>query len=132
MSKKRLEYFDFNVNTLTVSAYTQQRSKVLSEAFEYLFEAFTQENMPFQNNYKGYRLVVCDGSNLTIATNPNDTETVYKSNQFGTITNHLYLNAFYDLLNRIYVDVVLQTVFEYQEYRACINMMGNYAFCSRI
>jgi len=123
MSKELLDYFDFDVNTPSVSAYTQQRSKVLPEAFEFLFNSFTQENMSSTNNYNGYRLIACDGSNLTIATNPNDAQTAYKSNQFGTITNHLHLNAFYDVLNRIYLDAVLQTVSEYQEYRACINMM---------
>ena len=104
MSKELLDYFDFNANTPTVSAYTQQRSKVLPEVFEFLFKSFTKENLTCENNYKGYRLVACDGSNLTIATNPNDAETAYKSNQFGTITNHLHLNAFYDVLNRIYLD----------------------------
>ena len=108
MSKELLDYFDFNANTPTVSAYTQQRSKVLPEVFEFLFKSFTKENLTHENNYKGYRLVACDGSNLTIATNPNDAETAYKSNQFGTITNHLHLNAFYDVLNRIYLDAVLQ------------------------
>lgn len=93
MSKELLDYFDFDVNT------------------------------PSANNYKGYRLIACDGSNLTIATNPNDAEMAYKSNQFGTITNHLHLNAFYDVLNRIYLDSVLQTASEYQEYRACIKKM---------
>ena len=123
MSKELLDYFDFDVNTPSVSAYTQQRSKVLPEAFEFLFNSCTQENMSSTNNYNGYRLIACDGSNLTIATNPNDAQTAYKSNQFGTITNHLHLNAFYDVLNRIYLDAVLQTASEYQEYRACINMM---------
>lgn len=128
MSKELLDYFDFNANTPTVSAYTQQRSKVLPEVFELLFKSFTKENLTHENNYKGYRLVACDGSNLTIATNPNDAETAYKSNQFGTITNHLHLNAFYDVLNRIYLDAVLQTASEYQECRACINMMERSSF----
>lgn len=123
MSKELLDYFDFNVNTPTVSAYTQQRSKVLPEAFEYLFQSFTQENISHNNTFKGYKLIACDGSNLTIATNPSDAETAYKSNQYGTITNHLHLNAFFDVLNKIYLDAVLQTASEYQEYRACIKMM---------
>lgn len=123
MSKELLEYFDFNVDTPTVSAYTQQRSKVLPEAFEYLFQSFTRENISSQNNYKRYRLVACDGSNLSIATNPQDAETAWNNNQYGGITNHLHLNAFYDVLNRVYLDALLQTASEYQECRACINMM---------
>ncbi len=123
MSKELLDFFDFDVNTPSVSAYIQQRSKVLPETFDFLFHSFTQENMTSTNDYKGYRLVACDGSNLSIATDPSDPETAYKSNQFGLITNHLHLNAFYDVLNRLYLDAVLQTASEYQEIRACINMM---------
>lgn len=125
MSKELLDYFDFDTNAPTVSAYTQQRSKVLPEAFEYLFNTFTKETMSKQKTFKGHRLIACDGSNLSIARNPNDADTVWKTNQYGDITNHLHLNAFYDVLNRIYLDAVLQTASEYQEYRACIKMMDN-------
>lgn len=123
MSKELLDYFDFNVETPTVSAYTQQRSKVLPEAFEFLFHSFTQENINSMNEFKGYRLVACDGSNLSIANNPSDVETLWVHNQYGDTSNHLHLNAFYDVLNRIYLDAILQPASEYQEYRACVNMM---------
>lgn len=123
MSKELLEYFDFNVSTPTVSAYTQQRSKVLPQAFEFIFQEFTTENINKKRLYDGYQLLACDGSNLSIATNGNDTETAWKQNQFGGITNHLHLNAFYDVLNRIYTDALVQTASEYQEHRACIQMM---------
>jgi hypothetical protein len=132
MSKELLDYFDFDTTAPTVSAYTQQRSKVLPEAFEYLFDAFTKENISKQKTFKGYRLIACDGSNLSIAKNPNDAETVWKTNQYGDITNHLHLNAFYDVLNRIYLDAVLQTASEYQEYRACIKMMNDSALSNAI
>ena len=123
MSKELLDYFDFDVNTPTVSAYTQQRSKVLPEAFEYLFKTFTKENLPSQNKYNGYRLIACDGCNLSIATNPNDPETAWKNNQFGSVMNKLHLNAFYDVFNRIYTDILIQTASEYNEARACITMI---------
>ena len=58
----------------------QQRSKVLPEAFEYLFKSFTDDNLPTTNNYHGYRLIACDGSNLTIATNQKDPETFWERN----------------------------------------------------
>lgn len=57
MSKELLDFFDFNKNTPSVSAFTQQRSKVLPEAFEYLFKSFTDDNLPTTNNYHGYRLI---------------------------------------------------------------------------
>ena len=52
MSKELLDFFDFDKNTPSVSAFTQQRSKVLPEAFEYLFKSFTDDNLPMKNNDK--------------------------------------------------------------------------------
>lgn len=100
LNKELLDFFDFDVNAPTVSAYTQQRAKILPEAFEYLFHAFTEENVQTKNLYEGYQLLACDGSNLTIAPNLNDPETLWKSNQLGATGNHLHLNALYDVLNR--------------------------------
>ena len=123
MSKELLDFFDFDKNTPSVSAFTQQRSKVLPEAFEYLFKSFTDDNLPTTNNYHGYRLIACDGSNLTIATNQKDPETFWERNQHGSIVNKLHLNAFYDVLNRIYTDVLVQTAADYNEFRACATMI---------
>lgn len=132
MNKELLDFFDFNLNTPTVSAYTQQRAKVLPEAFEYLFHTFTRDNIPDVNDYSGYRLIACDGSNLSIATNPDDAETVRIHNQYGDISNHLHLNAFYDVINRVYLDVIIQTQSEYREHRACINMLERSPFSNVI
>ena len=80
MSKELLDFFDFNKNTPSVSAFTQQRSKVLPETF-------------------------------------------WERNQHGSIVNKLHLNAFYDILNRIYTDVLVQTAADYNESRACATMI---------
>ena len=123
MSKELLDYFDFDVNTPTVSAYTQQRAKVLPDAFEYLFHEFTLANSSAANLYDGYQLLACDGSNLSIASDLKDQETLWKSNRFDKSTNHLHLNVLYDVLNRVFIDALVQTASEYHEYRACIRMM---------
>lgn len=123
MGKELLDYFDFDANTPTVSAYTQQRAKVLPEAFEYLFKAFTAANNRPDHGYHGFKLIACDGSNLSIASNPNDPETSWVCNQYRDSANHLHLNAFYDVLNRIYLDVLIQTASDYQETRACVRMI---------
>lgn len=123
MGKELLDYFDFDANTPTVSAYTQQRAKVLPEAFEYLFKTFTAANNGTNHDYHGFKLIACDGSNLSIAYNPNDPETSWVCNQYGDSANHLHLNAFYDIFNRIYLDVLIQTASEYQEARACVRMI---------
>ena len=95
----------------------------MPDAFEYLFKSFTEENVNHTNLYHGYKLIACDGSDLCIANNPNDAETSWKCNQFVETANYLHLNAFYDVLNRVYLDAVIQTASEYHEYRACIRMM---------
>ena len=123
MGKELLDYFDFDVNTPTVSAYTQQRAKVLPEAFEYLFKSFTAANTSNNHNYHGFKLIACDGSDLIIANNPNDAETSWACNQYVDSANHLHLNAFYDVFNRIYLDILIQTASEYQEPRACVQMI---------
>lgn len=89
----------------------------------HLFKSFMDDNLPTTNNYHGYRLIACDGSNLTIATNQKDPETFWERNQYGSIVNKLHLNAFYDVLNRIYTDVLVQTAADYNESRACATMI---------
>ena len=124
MSKELLDYFDFNTNTPTVSAYCQQRSKVLPDAFEYLFHSFTEANLINPRTYDGYRLIACDGSNLTIPSNKHDYSTLKRSNQsIDSTGNHLHLNAFYDVLNRVYVDTLVQKYCDYNESNACVEML---------
>ena len=77
LNKELLDFFDFDVNAPTVSAYTQQRAKILPEAFEYLFHAFTKENAQAKNLYEGYQLLVCDGSTLAIAPSPKTTQKLF-------------------------------------------------------
>lgn len=123
MNKELLDYFDFSTTTPSVSAYNQQRAKVLPEAFEFLFHKFTDENLPPNSLYKGSKLIACDGSNLTITTNPNDPETCQKSNQFSNYSNHMHVNAFYDVIGRVYLDAIVQTLSERNEFRACAQMI---------
>ena len=122
LNKELLDFFNFSTDSPSNSAFNQQRSKILPEAFEYLFHEFTSK-LHVNQKFHGYRLIACDGSNLTIASNPNDSETCVKSNQFNTVTNRLHLNAFYDLMNRIYVDALIQNWADYNEFFACTQMI---------
>ena len=60
---------------------------------------------------------------MTIATNQKDPETFWERNQHGSIVNKLHQNAFYDVLNRIYTDVLVQTAADCNEFRACATMI---------
>ena len=83
--------------------------------------------MPFPDPFCSYT----DGSGFRLhsflalfqSTNQKDPETFWERNQHGSIVNKLHLNAFYDVLNRIYTDVLVQTAADYNEFRACATMI---------
>jgi len=120
--KELLESQGYDVNTATTSAFVQQRNKILPSALEFLFHAFTQSYKDIKD-YRGYRLLAIDGSDLHIATDPKDKDTYFQnqSNQKGY--NLLHLNAAYDLCNRLYVDALVQPRRQSNEGRALAMMV---------
>lgn len=110
VSKELLEFFDFSPDTASSSAFSQQRAKLLPDAFNFLFHSFT-ESFANLTTYLGYRLVACDGSDLAISYNPKDSATYRRHNSVELKQkgyNQLHLNALYDLSNRIYLDALVQ------------------------
>jgi hypothetical protein len=105
--KELLEAQGYNVNTATTSAFVQQRNKILPAAMEFLFHTFTQSHTDIKD-YRGYRLLAIDGSDLHIATDPSDKDTYFQSQPNTKGYNLLHLNAVYDLCNRLYVDALVQ------------------------
>ncbi len=105
--KELLESQGYDVNTATTSAFVQQRNKILPSAVEFLFHEFTQSYTDIKD-YRGYRLLAIDGSDLHIATDPADTDTYFQSQPNTKGYNLLHLNAAYDLCNRLYVDAIVQ------------------------
>jgi hypothetical protein len=105
--KEILESQGYDVNTATTSAFVQQRNKILPSAVECLFHKFTQSHTDIKD-YRGYRLIAIDGSDLHIATDPADTDTYFQSQPNTKGYNLLHLNAAYDLCNRLYVDANVQ------------------------
>ena len=120
-----LEHFNFSTDTPTNSSFNQRRAQILPEAFEFLFREFTviasQEKL-----FRGYRLLACDGSDLSIAHNPQDTTTYFQSTPDSKGFNQMHLNALYDLLARTYVDAVIQPARQENEYQAMCEMIDRY------
>ena len=121
--KELLEAYGFNVNTATTSAFVQQRAKILPSAFEFLLHEFT-ESHPSLETYRGYRLLANDGSDLLIATNPDDPETFCQNNPGEKGYNLIHLNAMYDLCNRLYADAIIQPNICKNESKALVDMVG--------
>ena len=62
LNKEVLDFFDFAPDAPTVSAFNQQRAKVLPEAFEYLFHDFINAIPHNVKTFRGYRLIACETS----------------------------------------------------------------------
>ena len=73
--------------------------------------------------YKGYRLLAVDGSDIQIPTNPRDPESYFLGANGQKPYNLLHLNAMYDLLQRTYVDAIVQKRHVYDECRALVDMV---------
>lgn len=120
-----LKHFNFSTGTPTNSSFNQRRAQILPEAFEFLFREFTAITSG-DKKYHGYCLLACDGSDLCIAHNAQDTTTYFQSTPDSKGFNQMHLNALYDLLARTYVDAVVQPARQENEYQAMCEMIDRY------
>lgn len=107
LGKELMDFFHYSADTPTVSAFNQQRAKLLPEAFEFLFHEFVRI-CDTPKTYKGYRLLACDGSDLNIALNKTDKSTYFRSLPNDKGFNQLHLNALYDINSLCYTDAIIQ------------------------
>jgi len=121
LTNELMEYFEYNVDMASSSAFIQQREKILPFAFEFLLKEFTNSFQDLKT-YEGYRLLAVDGSDLNICHNPNDPDTYFQSIPNTKGFNQLHLNAMYDLYNKLYVDVCIQPARKENEFRALTDM----------
>jgi hypothetical protein len=123
INKELMSTYNYDAKTATTSAFIQQRDKIKPSAFKHLSCKFTGT---FKNLalYKDFRLLAADGSDLHTPTNPNDAQTYIKNRQNDRGYNVFYLNALYDLPNRIYVDANIKTKREANERAALEELIG--------
>lgn len=124
LNKEIFEIFGFNQDTLSASAFVQQRSKIKPEAFSQLFNDFINSNQKDQL-FHGYRLLAVDGSDIYTPKNNNDFDSLGK-NQNSTFDLY-HLNALYDLLANTYTDAVIQKYLKSNEHKAYVCMVDRYS-----
>jgi hypothetical protein len=121
LSSELMEFYGLDQKAVSVSAVVQRRAKILPAAFLHLFhklnESFSQTCF-----FHGYRLYAVDGSDIHIPTIPDDHNTHYNANIDSKGYNLMHLNALYDLMNRRYIDAVLQDSRCENEHTALISM----------
>lgn len=119
-----LDYFDYDTNTATASAFVQARDKILPKAFEELLHLFNKA-YPCTETYKGYRLIAVDGSDLNIPYDPLDKNTLQKNQ--NNAYNLYHINAAYDILNNRYVDLLIQGRARWYEQEAMWTMAERFS-----
>ena len=105
----------------TASAFCQQRSKISSEAFDFLFRVFSKRlSDSFDDEM---HIIAVDGSKIQIPTNPDDTDSFFPGIDGQKPYNLLHLNALYDLKHHIYHDAFIQKAMFSNEHRALVEMV---------
>lgn len=122
LNKELMEYFNYDPNVATSSAFVQQRDKILNKTFKILLHEFTHSFDNFKS-YQGYRLFAVDGSDLLIPHNPNNKQTYFQSTPNSKGFNMIHLNAMYDLCNKVYIDACVQLGRKENEYKALNDMV---------
>lgn len=126
LSNELLRQFGYGLNTATSSAFVQQRKNIPPKAFASLFHDFTAATY-INDNYKGYKLLAVDGSDIQIATNLNNKDSLFQIAEGAKPYNLLHLNALYNLKSHTYEDAVVFKRKEAGENKALTEMVDRSA-----
>ena len=121
LSKELLDFFEYDKDTASTSAFVQQRDKILPSSFEYLLHEFTN-TFTHLKTFRGYRLLAVDGSILHTPHNPTDASSHLENCVHSRGYNFFHLDAMYDLCNKLYIDAILVGKKKENEVGALIRM----------
>ena len=116
LTNELIDAFDTNCHLPSASAFVQQRSKINPEAFKTIFDGFTSRII--DEKPCDLRMLAVDGSDIQIATNPNDLSSYHPGSNGQKPYNLLHLNALYDLNQHIYTDAIIQGRMDLNEHNA--------------
>lgn len=108
----------------SASAFVQQRQKLDYEALYRVIRLFN-DRLGNRKTYKGYYLLAVDGSAVNIPCNPDDKDTYHLPDSSMKGFNQLHLNALYDIMNRNYYDVRINTFARTNEPSEAENMIND-------
>lgn len=122
--KEMYNFMGFKINTPSTSAFVQQRAKIDISAFQYLFQEFS-ESFRTSKTVSGYELLAVDGSDIHTPTNPNDDDSYFQTSEDSKGYNLFHMNALYNLLDKRYVDVIVQPRRAFNEHKALCDMIDS-------
>ena len=121
LTNELIDVFDSEPDMPSASAFVQQRSKIKADAFRNIFDGFTSKLI--NENTDELRVLAVDGSDVQIATNPDDQSSYHPGSDGRKPYNLLHLNALFDLTHKIYTDAVIQGRMDGNEHRALQEMV---------
>jgi len=121
-----LKYFNYSVDVISNSGFLQQRRKLHPDAMRHLLLKFNS-HFPFEAYNGIYRLLAVDGAEFNIYRNPNDPGTYHPpTGRSKKGFNAIHTISLYDLLNKRYLDCVIQPGKEKNEFRAICDLADRY------
>ena len=124
LTNEIIDFFSNEKSTVSSSAVVQMRKKLKPEAFRSLLINFNSqvENMKIPETASGLRLLAVDGSDIQLPMDPDDANSFYPGVNGQKPYNLIHMNALYDLLQRTYLDAVIQKSRKQNEHKALIEL----------
>lgn len=123
LTNELIDLFDASPEAPTTSAFSQQRNKIKPDAFKSIFDGFS-DNIMNELSIEMPILAV-DGSDIQIATNPNDPDSYFPGTNGQKGYNLLHLNALYEINHQVYVNAIIQKAKDKNEHKALQKMVDN-------
>ena len=125
MDMELLKFYGLSKKIPTPSAFYQQRQKLKTELFPYLLNLFNSHFPP--KLYGDILPIACDGSEFNIFLDPGNPDTYFEPNgKSNRGFNLIHVTALYDILNRQYLDAVIQPGKKKNEYKAICEMADQF------
>lgn len=120
-----LRYFSYQ-DSITHSAFIQQRAKLSENALPYLFHTFNSL-YPFFLYKNKYQLLAADGSSFTFTRNPLDPDAYFTPNDKSTNGyNQIHVIPLFDIISKRYTDCVIQPIRKKNEFKALCELIDNH------
>ena len=125
LTNEVLDYFCCEGSNVSPSAVVQMRDKLKAGVFKDLLIGFNSrmEEITPTRTENGLRILAVDGTEIQTPTDPDDADSYYLGTNGQKPYNMVHLTALYDLLQRTYLDVVVQKSKNQHERKALIQMI---------
>lgn len=124
-----LDFFGFDPDAPTSSAFRQQRAKLKPEALKEVLDIFNTSliglGQPADCAVPGYRCLAADGSTASFYSTPRFSGNEYFVSEGHSIKGFysIHVNGLFDLDRHMYMDALLQPVHQKDEFRAFCTMV---------